>query len=422
MDGKHDSTERQQVEPRLEDKAQLIFDRGQASRLMAERGIDVLLAHTKANVSYIADYYYDEGWPDFLLEDGESYYAVFVGVPQERAKEGFIVGCFGEQGCLAWRDPWIRDRRFWGARFQSDGARPARPPAGSGGEARAAPDRGNPVDVLAEALLERGLGEACIGAEMRHIQALYLERLQALLPRASFVDAEPVLWQMRMRKSAEEVSRLRVAARAASRAAEAAFKNAYVGMSELDMERIVAKAIVDQGCRYEWLEIGFGPKGALTVSPTSCQLQEGHIIRLDIGASYRGYISDISRVAAFGKVSARAEWAHGVILRANQALFRAVRPGARPGELRQLVMNIMNEEGLTPLIPMAGHGLGRGAHEPPFLLEQEHTILEPGMVITVEPTIRLPGVGSVNIEDVLLVTEDGAECLSTAPRGLYDYI
>jgi Xaa-Pro dipeptidase len=392
-----------------EDKAQHLFDQAKASRLMAESGIDAIIAHTRANASYITDYYSDLGWPDFLLEDGKSYYATFVGVPRDSAQAPFMIGCSAEQGDVAWEDPWIKDRRFWGPDFIV---------TGKSGRAQL---KSNPVDAVAAALADRGLEQGRIGLEMRHIKQIDFLRFVELLPYAAFVDAEPLLWRMRMIKSAAEVARMRVASQATSKAVEAAFRAARPGMTEIEMDRIIARTILDTGCRHEWTEIAFGPKGAYMVGPTLTRLEEGQIMRLDVGASYRGYLSDISRVAAFGKVGEKAERAHQAILSANEALRQVVRPGIPGRRLHKVLIDAFAGAGLAPLTPMAGHGVGRTSHEPPFSTADDETVLLPGMTITVEPAIRLAQVGSINVEDTVVVTGNGMESLTTAPRGLYDY-
>jgi len=81
-------------------------------------------------------------------------------------------------------------------------------------------------------------------------------------------------------------------------------------------------------------------------------------------------------------------------------------------------MGTLDEAGYASLTPQAGHSIGRMAHEPPFLVEGNDRPLEPGMVVVVEPTIRVRGAGSFNIEDTTLVTEDGCEVLTSTPREL----
>ena len=188
------------------------------------------------------------------------------------------------------------------------------------------------------------------------------------------------------------------------------------------MARVIKKTLIDEGCNTLYTLVAFGPKGAYLIDPTPNRLKEGQIMRYDITATYRGYVSDISRVAAFGKVSNKVESAHRVLLTANQAMREATKPGIKGSELRKLEMDILTKEGMEPLIPMAGHGVGRMIHEPPFMTKYDNTLIEKGMILAIEPTIRMQGVGSVNIEDTVVVTDEGAESMTTAPRGLYDYI
>jgi Xaa-Pro dipeptidase len=393
----------------MSEQGSKIFNYARGSELMAEQGMDMILANTKRNIGYIADYYYYEGLPEFMMEDGQSFYEAFVGVPRDPGKGAFIVGCTGEDGYLAEVDPWIKDRRLWGPQFVVTGGK------------QQTNLKSSPVEAVVEALTEKGLASARIGVEMCNIKHIHYEQLRANLPQATFCDADPLLWQMRMVKTQEEIERLRIACRAIDKAAETGFKSARPGMTELEMERIIYKTLAEEGCTPVGFLIGFGPKGARLCAPTENRLTKGQIMRFDISAEYQGYIGDLSRVAAFGKVSPKAEWAHRVILSANQAMRKAAKPGMTGAELRRLEMEIFQSEGLIPLIPIAGHGVGRTVHEHPFLTEDDATVLTPGMALALEPTIRLVGVGSVNIEDTVVVTEEGVESLTNSSRGLYDY-
>jgi Xaa-Pro aminopeptidase len=106
----------------------------------------------------------------------------------------------------------------------------------------------------------------------------------------------------------------------------------------------------------------------------------------------------------------------------NRELTAAVRPGAIPSELYRLCMRIFEDEGYETLTAQAGHSLGRTAHEPPFLVAGSNRPLEPGMIVVVEPTMRVEGVGSMNIEDTTLVTQDGCEVLTSTPREIDAYL
>lgn len=387
-----------------------LFDYDKLSRLLAESQVDVLLASSQPNVGYLADLvWYPSINPYFLTEDGETYYASFVGLPRDQGKEPFFVGCSTESMYVEWKDPWIKDRRYSGASFHVEGV---------GEDIGGLPD---PAALVADALKERGLERGRIGIEWQQMRLGTFERLKELLPAATFLDGDAVLWELRMVKCEEEINRMRIAARGCSEAAHKAYSSLRDGMTELEWERIVVRGIHEAGLRHEYTEMAFGSKGAHLVDPTDNRLERGHIVRLDIGGSYRGYQCDLSRSLAFGRVSDEARRAHAAILRMNEALRAAVRPGAVCSDLYRMCMRIFEEEGYSPLTRQAGHSLGRTVHEPPFLVEDNDRPLEPGMVVNVEPTMRIRGVGSINIEDTLVVGEDGVECLTSVPRDLEHY-
>jgi Xaa-Pro aminopeptidase len=176
--------------------------------------------------------------------------------------------------------------------------------------------------------------------------------------------------------------------------------------------------MVEEGAAYGWSSVGFGPKGALFVMATEEQLRQGEIIRVDACAVYQGYFSDISRVRIFGTPSDAAKRAHDTIYTANRMLVEKAHPGVRPSDLYHLVMNHLEKAGYQSLSAQAGHGLGRDVHEPPMLAPWNHTPLEPNVVVVIEPTMRVLGVGSVNVEDMILITESGNEPLTTSVREL----
>jgi Xaa-Pro aminopeptidase len=248
------------------------------------------------------------------------------------------------------------------------------------------------------------------------------ERLKELLPEAKFVDCDPILWELRMVKCEEEIQRMRIAAEGCSRAADSAYQQLREGMTELEWEHIVVGGIHEAGLRHEYSEIAFGPKGAHLVDPTDNRLMRGHIVRLDIGGSYQGYQCDLSRSLAYGKVNDQVRRAHAAILSMNKELRAAVRPGTKCSDLYRMCMRMFEAAGYTSLTRQAGHSLGRTVHEPPFLVEGNDRLLESGMVINVEPTMRIQGVGSVNIEDTMVVRDGEPECLTSVPRELEHYV
>ncbi len=385
------------------------FDYPRASALMDEQGVEALLVCSRSNVGYLADYTYHtaQGLP-FLLEDGREWSLELVGLPRDPSLGAFITPNSGEEGVIAHADPWIADRRIWGPPWRYAGRASA--------SARAPSDV---AECVAGALRERGLGEGRIALELAAIPAARYLRLRELLPRAEFVDAAPILWKLRIVKSAEEIARLRQLAGATDVAIRAGYEALRAGFTELDLERTMAGALVAQGMSYGWCSIAYGPKGATLVQPTDRLPAPGEIVRVDLVGMDRGYYSDISRVAAFARMpDAECQRAHAAILETNAVLRRETGPGVRCSDLCRLTHETLGRHGYPLLAPYGGHGIGRDVHEPPFLADWDQTILEPGMVVCLEPTMRVVGVGSVNIEDMVVITDSGCEPLTTFPREL----
>jgi len=388
-----------------------LFDYDRLSALMREARIDVLLAHTEPNVEYLTDFEWMAGYHDHttITEDGKSYAAGFVCLPRDEATGACLVAPAGQTGYPENSGCWITDVRYWGPVFHVTG------------QEQQMAVRDDPVSVVVEALREKGLDRGRVGVEYRSIELTYAEQLREQLPNTTLVDGEPILWELRMRKSEEEIARSRRAAEIVSEVFNLAYATAEEGMPEWHMLHRTNAELMRRKAYPHFFDIGFGPKGAHYVGPSDTRLKKGDIFRLDLAASYKGYLADMSRslaCAGGGPVSDEAKRAHAAIYGVNRALREAVRPGALPSDLFRMAMRMLDEAGYASLTPQAGHSIGRTAHEPPFLVEGNDVPLEPGMLVVVEPTIRVQGAGSFNIEDMTLVTEDGCEVLTSTPREL----
>jgi Xaa-Pro aminopeptidase len=384
-----------------------LFDYGKASEFMDELGIDLVLVSSRENVGYLSDYdlYVNNGLP-FMLDGTDQWTGRMVGLPKEEEKQAFIVTISYEETLLSHFAVWIQDRRFFGPRMVYQG-RSDRHPC-----------HGDLVEAVVEAIRERGMAESTIAVDMAFMAANTYGRLCMLLPSAAFVDAEPLLWKLRMIKSPEEIRRMRKAAQATDAAVNAAYAACHGGMTEVEFERILKQTMIDEGTDYAWSSVAFGPKGALLVLATDERLRTGEVVRVDACCRYQGYLSDISRVRVYGQASDDAKRAHEAIYLANRKLLEAARPGVRSCDLYEMAMKQLNKTGYASLSPQAGHGLGRDCHEPPMIAKWNEMALEPGMVVAFEPTMRVVGVGSVNIEDMVLITEEGNEPLTTSVREL----
>jgi Xaa-Pro dipeptidase len=163
-----------------------------------------------------------------------------------------------------------------------------------------------------------------------------------------------------------------------------------------------------------------GPNGANPHAlPSERKLQAGDLLVVDWGAAVGGYISDLTRTFAVGEVEAEYRKIHRIVLEANAAGRQAGRAGAPCAAVDQAARDVIRRAGYGEYFThRTGHGIGMEAHEEPYLRGDNVQLLEPGMVYTVEPGIYLPGRNGVRIEDNVLITAGGVECLSDMPREL----
>ena len=392
----------------------ILFDYDKASHLMEVHGIDILLPNSLLNAGYLADHWKNELVSSFGAyltgEDGVPY-LLLVGLPRDQRIEPFTTcRTGGEESDMAYTDVWIEDKRRWGPAMSS---RAETAPFG-------AYDRvySNPLEAAAEALRQRGLDRATIGVELRFLGVEPYQCLRSLLPEARFVDALPLLSQLRKVKSEEEVRRMRIAAQATEQAIEASFAAVEDGVTGLDLERVMGSNLYQAGVRHEWMDTCMGPSGAKVIRPNKTPARRGEIVRFDVGASYQHYQSDISRVGVLGEPSARLLKVHDALRKALEAVIEAARPGVTAEHLYNVGNPIVESEGFRNYLTIVGHGLGRDIHEVPFLQRGDLTVLEPGMAFAIELAVVLHDLGVVALEDEIIITPDGNEQLSTKGRDL----
>ncbi|MDN5344849.1 MAG: Xaa-Pro aminopeptidase [Clostridia bacterium] len=164
--------------------------------------------------------------------------------------------------------------------------------------------------------------------------------------------------------------------------------------------------------------IAAGPRAALPHGVASRHpLQPGDLVVMDFGAVYGGYHSDLTRTVALAPVAPEWRQVYNVVLEAQGRAIAALRSGMEGRQVDAVAREHIAAAGYGPYFSHSlGHGVGLAIHEGPTLSSRSEVKLTPGMVVTVEPGIYLPGRGGIRIEDVVLVLEDGARVLSHAPR------
>ena len=264
-----------------------------------------------------------------------------------------------------------------------------------------------------------------IGVEPTALRFLELNYLQNALPEAGFVSAEHALGSLRAVKDADEIQRMRRAVQIAQDAFLATLPAIKVGVSEQAIAAELSAQLLRHGSQSDFPFapiIASGPMNSANphAVPTGRLLETGDLIVIDWGAKYDGYCSDITRTVAVGSISSELDNVANLVLEANNAGRAACRPGIPAGQIDLAARDVIASAGYGDYFNhRVGHGLGMEPHETPYLFGENQTILIPGNVFTVEPGIYLPGKGGVRIEDDVVITSDGAECLTTLPRTLF---
>ncbi|MEU0738772.1 aminopeptidase P family protein [Streptomyces sp. NPDC006134] len=249
--------------------------------------------------------------------------------------------------------------------------------------------------------------------------ALHLLGLQKALPGTAYASLTEALPMLRAVKDTAEVELLAAAGAAADAAFEEIRKVRFAGRRE----SAVAADLADLLRRYGHAQVDFtivasGPNGANPHHEAGDRvIRDGDMVVLDFGGLRDGYGSDTSRTVHVGEPTDEERRVHGIVREAQEAGFRAVRPGVACQEVDRAARAVITDAGYGEyFIHRTGHGIGVTTHEPPYMIEGERQSLVPGMCFSVEPGIYLPGRFGVRIEDIVTVTETGGRRLNDTTR------
>lgn len=262
-----------------------------------------------------------------------------------------------------------------------------------------------------------------IGVEKDTLTLAQVEYLQEKGgQKIELVDVRALTAELRIIKAEEEIACIRRAADVASRVMDKVRQEIRPGVREAELASWTGYLIVKEGAEGPSFEpfMMSGENAWLPQRVASQKvLQEGELVLLDMGAIVEGYCSDITRTFAVGDISQEQKRVFQIAWKAQQAAIEAVRPGVHAFEVDAAAREVVEAGGLGGYFPhLTGHGMGISIHEAPVLDRGVDTVLQPGMVVTVEPGVYLPGVGAARVEDMVLVTTSGCELLTSAARDL----
>jgi Xaa-Pro aminopeptidase len=238
--------------------------------------------------------------------------------------------------------------------------------------------------------------------------------------RCRWIDGGNVIERLRAIKDPSEIAAMRDAAKIIDSAWKAGVRQIKPGVSELAVVAEMEYAIKMAGASGPSFEtiVASGPRSAWAhARPTSKLLRKNELVVMDQGAILRGYCSDMTRTVFLGRASSRIRRMYHAVLQSQEAAKAAIRPGVKAGDVDAAARNILKKHGFAQYFTHStGHGLGTEVHELPRLGRGEETLLEQGMVVTVEPGAYIEGLGGIRIEDDMVVTSNGSESLTGATR------
>ncbi len=264
-----------------------------------------------------------------------------------------------------------------------------------------------------------------IGFEADRMSALAFESLKNLLPKSvKLVPTESMVDRIRMVKDKQELALIREAVVLGADLLTPAIETIRPGVRESEVAAEIEYAARRWGAEAMSFEtiVAAGRRSALPHGRASNALipKRGFVI-LDLGVILHGYCSDMTRTVWVGSGSRRSKDIYRAVLEAQEAAVDVVAPGITTGAVDYAARSVLKKAGLDRyFIHSTGHGVGLEIHEQPRIARDQTEVLKPGMVITIEPGVYLPGEGGVRIEDMVVVTERGHQVLTPATKELLE--
>jgi len=375
------------------------FDTALLDRLMDEAGLDVLIATSKHNVQYLLG-----GHRSFFFDNMDAigigrYLPAFVypkGAPEKAAYFGHGMETYQTQ-----------IKPFWVSEVNTK----------SGGS----------VDVMQKAAdYVRRLTKKPIriGVEVAFIPANSLATLQKVLPDAQIMDALFVLERLRVRKSPDELEKLRLASELVIDSMLAVIKSHGPGATKAELTEALRREETARGLVFDYCLITVG--SSHNRAPSDQRWEKGDVLSVDSGGNYHGYIGDLARMGVGGEPDAELEDLLAEIEATQQAAFKPISPGVNGIEIYAAAETVLKKSKLHNHYEFLAHGMGLVSHEAPRLTNSgpvpydaydAQRPLEAGMVISVETTLLHPRRGFIKLEDTVAVTANGHEIYGNRARG-----
>ncbi len=375
------------------------FDQNRLDRLMDAAGIDVVIATSKHNVQYLLGGH-RANFFDYMDASGISrYLPVLVypkGAPQKAAYIGHRLEKFQTQ-----------NKPLWTPETQTS--------SNSSTDA---------MQKAVEYMKKAGLAPKRIATEYGFLPYDASKILRAAFPDADWVDALFVLERQRVKKSADELAKLKIASEAVLASMQAVIASHGPGATKAEVVEALRREETNRGLTFEYCLITCGT--SLNRAPSEQKWEQGDIMSIDSGGNYHGYIGDICRMAIQGEPDAELADLLAEIETIQRAAMKPVRAGAMGREIYGAGEPLVAKSKHHNHLEFLAHGMGLVSHEAPRLTDSgpvrypaddADIPLEAGEVVSVETTLLHPSRGFIKLEDTVVVTDTGHEVYGEGARG-----
>ncbi|MFC3959131.1 M24 family metallopeptidase [Halovivax cerinus] len=279
-----------------------------------------------------------------------------------------------------------------------------------------------PVDALLAALDSLVEGDDAVAIERSGFDADEYGRVTDALDVDEIRPAAPICRDLRRVKSTEEQRRLRRSVEINQASIRAAIETVEAGMTERELASRYQQELVSRGAEPLFTVIGFGPHGAYPHAvPGDRELEPGDLVRFDVGCTYENYASDIARTFAFERATDVQRRKYDVLNRSMDRSIDLLEDGATTTAVFDGTIEFVRTEGADVFESFDrnhfGHGIGIEVYDPPTI-DRATNRIHAGMVLCVEPPYYQLGMGGIQVEDEVVVTEDGVTRLSDCPDTL----
>ncbi len=262
-----------------------------------------------------------------------------------------------------------------------------------------------------------------IGVEGQRMRVFDFIALQKALPTCEIVDAHAEISSIRLTKTPDEIARLKEAIVRSETALEATVLQVRVGMTEKEVEAILLAELFRAGCDglsfSPIVAAGDNAANSHAVPRGDYRIKAGDALLIDFGGRYQHFSADITRTFFVGHVSDEDRAFYDTVLAANEHGRAVSKAGVTAGFVDDETGAVLLRSQFAKFkTHKTGHGLGLDVHEAPQIMTGNPDVLQPGMIFTIEPGLYRAGECGVRIEDNVVVTESGIECLTTFSREL----